>query len=414
MAIARRRTSKPLTTRPRRGRARRTETKRARRATRARKHVYFFGGGKAEGRSGMRDLLGGKGANLAEMAGLGLPVPPGFTISTDVCTHYYANQRNYPPDLRAHVDAHLARVEKIVGRRFGDPKNPLLVSVRSGARASMPGMMDTVLNLGLNDETVQGLIAASGNARFAWDSYRRFVQMYGDVVLGLKPEDKSQADPFEELLEARKHAGGARADTDLTADDLRELVAEFKALIRRRLNVAFPDDPHEQLWGAIGAVFGSWQNARAITYRKIYGIPDEWGTAVNVQAMVFGNLGDDCATGVAFTRDPATGDNVLYGDFLANAQGPASREGCVDRRGARPEHFRERAAPVARGDDAALLPAAEGDRPPARAALPRHAGPGIHDRTRAPVDAPDPHRQEDRACRGEDRRRPGARAADRP
>jgi pyruvate,orthophosphate dikinase len=315
MAVVRRKLRRPPT---------RTTAKGARRARaragRAPKYIYSFGDGKAEGRADMKNLLGGKGANLAEMAGLGLPVPPGFTISTDVCTYYYENGRRYPASLRADVAANLSRVETIVGRRFGDRDNPLLVSVRSGARASMPGMMDTVLNLGLNDETVQGLIKASQNPRFAWDSYRRFVQMYGDVVLGLKPEGNEQ-DPFEEILEAKKHARGVTADTDLSADDLRALVGEFKELIRRRLGMAFPSDPDEQLWGAIGAVFGSWQNARAITYRKLYNIPDDWGTAVNVQAMVFGNLGDDCATGVAFSRDPATGENTLYGDFLRNAQG---------------------------------------------------------------------------------------------
>jgi pyruvate,orthophosphate dikinase len=289
-------------------------------AARAARYVYFFGGGSADGRADMRNTLGGKGANLAEMASIGLPVPPGFTISTDVCSYYYDHGRQYPAVLRADVAKHLAKIEAAVGKRFGDPKNPLLVSVRSGARASMPGMMDTVLNLGLTPDTVQGLISASGNARFAWDSYRRFVQMYGDVVLGLKPEGKEQ-DPFEELLEKKKHARGVENDTDLSADDLRELADEFKTLIKKRLGIEFPNDPHEQLWGAIGAVFGSWQNARAITYRKMYGIPDDWGTAVNVQAMVFGNLGDDCATGVAFTRDPATGAHVFYGDFLRNAQG---------------------------------------------------------------------------------------------
>jgi pyruvate,orthophosphate dikinase len=301
-------------------RGRKTAT-RAATKRRAHKYVYFFGAGKAEGRASLRNLLGGKGANLAEMAGLGLPVPPGFTISTDVCTHYYANGRKYPGTLRAEVAKHLGRIENVVGRRFGDRDNPLLVSVRSGARASMPGMMDTVLNLGLNDDTVQGLITASSNPRFAWDSYRRFVQMYGDVVLGLKPEDQAQTDPFEDILERKKHARGVENDVDLTATDLQELVQEFKDLIHRRLNVRFPTDPEEQLWGAIGAVFGSWQNARANTYRKHYGIPDAWGTAVNVQAMVFGNLGDDCATGVAFSRDPATGEKMLYGDFLVNAQG---------------------------------------------------------------------------------------------
>jgi pyruvate,orthophosphate dikinase len=290
-------------------------------SARAVKYVYAFGGGRADGRAEMKNLLGGKGANLAEMAGMKLPVPPGFTITTDVCTYYYANRRTYPPVLKKQVAEHLARVESIVGRKFGDAQKPLLVSVRSGARASMPGMMDTVLNLGLNDQTVQALITDSNNERFAWDSYRRFVQMYGDVVLGLKPEDKKQADPFEEILEQKKHARGVTLDTQLTAADLRELVGEFKALIKAKLGLDFPNDPHEQLWGAIGAVFGSWQNARAITYRKLYSIPDAWGTAVNVQAMVFGNLGDDCATGVGFSRDPATGDRHFYGDFLVNAQG---------------------------------------------------------------------------------------------
>jgi len=288
---------------------------------RAHRYVYAFGAGRKDGRADMKDLLGGKGANLAEMARLDLPVPPGFTISTEICTYYYAHGRTYPPALRAQVSEALARVEKALGRRFGDPTNPLLVSVRSGARASMPGMMDTVLNLGLNDATVNGLIRQSGNPRFAYDSYRRFVQMYGDVVLGLKPETKDEADPFEVALEAKKRARGVSLDTELDADALRELVAEFKALIRVRTGVAVPDDPREQLWAAIGAVFGSWMNQRAIVYRKLNGIPDDWGTAVNVQAMVFGNMGMDSGTGVAFTRDAATGENVFYGEFLMNAQG---------------------------------------------------------------------------------------------
>ena len=287
----------------------------------ARKLVYAFGGGSAEGNAAMKDLLGGKGANLAEMAGLGLPVPPGFTISTEVCTYFYAHGRRYPPALRADVARHLRRIEQVVGTRFGDPANPLLVSVRSGARASMPGMMDTILNLGLNDATVEGLIALTGNARFAYDSYRRFVQMYGDVVLGLKPESKEEIDPFEEILAAKKRARGVTLDTELDAGDLRALVGEFKAAIRTRRGVEFPEDPEEQLWGAIGAVFGSWNNNRAIAYRKLNGIPESWGTAVNVQAMVFGNMGDDSGTGVAFTRDPATGENAFYGEFLMNAQG---------------------------------------------------------------------------------------------
>jgi pyruvate,orthophosphate dikinase len=292
-----------------------------RQGAKAPKYVYAFGGGRADGNAKMKELLGGKGANLHEMAGLGLPVPPGFTISTDVCTHFYANGRRYPSGLRDEATRQVKRVEAIVGRRFGDPTNPLLVSVRSGARASMPGMMDTVLNLGLNDETVQGLITLSGNERFAYDSYRRFVAMYGDVVLDLKPQSKTEIDPFEEILQRKKQARGVTLDVELTADDLRELVAEFKAAIRERKGLAFPEDPQEQLWGAIGAVFGSWMNERAIVYRKLNTIPESWGTAVNVQSMVFGNLGDDSGTGVAFTRDPATGENIFYGEFLMNAQG---------------------------------------------------------------------------------------------
>jgi pyruvate, orthophosphate dikinase len=286
-----------------------------------RRSVYAFGGGKADGRADMKELLGGKGANLGEMARLGLPVPPGFTISTEVCTYYYAHRHAYPPALKKQVSEALARVEKAVGKRFGDPEHPLLVSVRSGARASMPGMMDTILNLGLNDQTVEGLIRETGNPRFAYDSYRRFVQMYGDVVLGLKPETKEEEDPFEIALQEKKRERGVTLDTELDAEALRELVYEFKALIKMRRGVLFPDDPHEQLWGAIGAVFGSWNNDRAIVYRKLNDIPESWGTAVNVQSMVFGNMGADSGTGVAFTRDPATGENVFYGEFLMNAQG---------------------------------------------------------------------------------------------
>ncbi len=285
------------------------------------KYVYSFGDGKAEGKASMRELLGGKGAGLHEMTRIGAPVPPGFTITTDVCTYFYDHRRQYPKGLEGDVAAALARVEKILGRKFGDGENPLLVSVRSGARESMPGMMDTVLNLGLNDRTVEGLATRTGNPRFAYDSYRRFVQMYGDVVLGLKPVEKTERDPFEVILERKKEARHARFDTDLTANDLKELVGEFKAEIKKRLGKDFPDNPKEQLWGAIGAVFGSWNNDRAIAYRKHYRIPDAWGTAVNVQAMVFGNMGDNCATGVAFTRDPATGDKRFYGEFLVNAQG---------------------------------------------------------------------------------------------
>ncbi|OGQ77594.1 MAG: pyruvate, phosphate dikinase [Deltaproteobacteria bacterium RIFCSPLOWO2_12_FULL_57_22] len=288
---------------------------------RQKKHIYFFGGGKADGKASMRELLGGKGAGLHEMTRIGAPVPPGFTITTEVCTYYYAHGGQYPKGLDREVVTALKRVEKILERRFGDSENPLLVSVRSGARESMPGMMDTVLNLGLNDQTVQGLVARTQNPCFAYDSYRRFVQMYGDVVLGLKPSDKGERDPFEVILERKKKARGARFDTDLGAADLKELVAEFKAEIKARLGKEFPADPYEQLWSAIGAVFGSWNNARAIAYREHYHIPHTWWTAANVQAMVFGNMGENCATGVAFTRSPATGDKGTYGEFLVNAQG---------------------------------------------------------------------------------------------
>ena len=283
--------------------------------------VYLFGEGRADGAGEMKVLLGGKGAGLAEMVRIGIPVPPGFTISTEVCNYYYANGRKYPAGLEAEVRAGVAAVETMVGAKFGDPAMPLLVSVRSGARVSMPGMMDTVLNLGLDERAVRGLAERSGDARFAWDSYRRFVQMYGDVVLDLKPENKADRDPFELLLEARKEARRVQNDTELSARDLEDLVGEFKAEILRRTGRPFPDDPWEQLWGAIGAVFGSWENPRAVTYRKMYNIPSEWGTAVTVQAMVFGNQGDDCATGVAFTRDPSTGERRFFGEYLVNAQG---------------------------------------------------------------------------------------------
>jgi pyruvate, orthophosphate dikinase len=279
------------------------------------KWVYSFGADGAEGRADMRNLLGGKGANLAEMASLGLPVPAGFTITTEVCTYFYANNKTYPKDLENLCAAALTKVEKAVGRKFGDAANPLLVSVRSGARASMPGMMDTVLNLGLNDQTVEGLAKASGDKRFAYDSYRRFIQMYGQVVLGVEHH------LFEDVIEAKKLDSGINLDTQLKAEDWQEVIAEYKALVERELRKPFPQDPQEQLWGAIGAVFGSWMNQRAITYRRLHEIPADWGTAVNVQAMVFGNMGDDCATGVAFTRNPSTGTSEFYGEYLVNAQG---------------------------------------------------------------------------------------------
>jgi pyruvate,orthophosphate dikinase len=279
------------------------------------KWVYAFGNGAAEGRAEMRDLLGGKGANLAEMSNLGLPVPPGFTITTEVCTWYYDHDRTLPGDLAGQVDAALAEIGRIVGATFGDAANPLLVSVRSGARASMPGMMDTVLNLGLNDRTVEGLARLSGDPRFAYDSYRRFIQMYSDVVLGVAHHH------FEELLEAHKEARGLNLDTELNADDWKELVVAYKARVQEELGKPFPESVEEQLWGAIGAVFGSWRNPRANTYRRLHDIPESWGTAVNVQAMVFGNMGETSATGVAFTRDPSTGERAIYGEFLVNAQG---------------------------------------------------------------------------------------------
>ncbi len=279
------------------------------------KWVYSFGAGHNEGRADMRNLLGGKGANLAEMASIGLPVPPGFTITTEVCTAFYDNGKQYPGELKAQVRAALDVVEKAVGLVFGDATKPLLVSVRSGARVSMPGMMDTVLNLGLNDETVKGLEAASGDARFAWDSYRRFIQMYGAVVLGVDHHR------FEEILEAVKHEAFAAEDTALTATDWQRVVGGYKEMVAHETGKPFPMDPEEQMWGAIGAVFGSWMNPRANTYRRLHDIPANWGTAVNVQAMVFGNMGEDCATGVCFTRDPSTGENIFYGEYLVNAQG---------------------------------------------------------------------------------------------
>ena len=285
------------------------------------KYVYFFAANKAEGKAEMKNLLGGKGANLAEMCNLGVPVPPGFTISTEVCTAYYENNRQYPEGLEEEVKAALAKVEEEQGKKFGDPSNPLLFSVRSGARVSMPGMMDTVLNLGINEEITEGLAKLSGNPRFAWDSFRRFVQMYGDVVLDLKPVNKEDEDPFEVIIEKKKKDRGVELDTHLTTEDLKELVNEFKAAIKEKTGKDFPEDPMEQLWGAVGAVFGSWMNDRAIRYRQLNEIPSEWGTAVNVQSMVFGNMGDDCATGVAFTRDPATGKKIFYGEYLVNAQG---------------------------------------------------------------------------------------------
>jgi len=286
-----------------------------------RKLVYFFGDGKANGTAKLKDLLGGKGANLAEMTNLGIPVPAGFTISTDVCTFYYKNGQRYPEELKQEVAKALEGIEGAMDAKFGDKDNPLLVSVRSGARVSMPGMMDTVLNLGLNDVTVKGIIKQTKNERFAYDAYRRFVQMYGDVVLGLKPQGKDEHDPFEIIMDKIKEKKGVKLDLELETDDLKELVSLYKKEIKKKTGKDFPEDPMKQLWGAIGAVFGSWNNERAIAYRQINNIPSEWGTAVNVQAMVYGNMGDTSGTGVAFTRDPASGDNKFYGEYLINAQG---------------------------------------------------------------------------------------------
>jgi pyruvate, orthophosphate dikinase len=288
------------------------------------KYVYYFGDGHADGSGKMKPLLGGKGANLAEMTRIGLPVPPGFTITTEVCTYFYEHDRSYPPQLKAEVETALRKVEQSVGKKLGDKERPLLVSVRSGARDSMPGMMDTILNLGMNDEVVEVVAKKTGNARFAWDSYRRFLQMYGDVVMGVQKREGEDHEPFEAAIEHLKDERYGKhdfPDVRLTVGDLKELVKRFKALIKERTGKSFPQGAHEQLWGAIGAVFGSWMNDRAIVYRRKYGIPHDWGTAVNVQTMVFGNMGDSSATGVAFTRDPASGEKVFYGEYLINAQG---------------------------------------------------------------------------------------------
>ncbi len=300
--------------------ATRKKTPRKKQHSRTKKYVYAFGA-KTDGNANMRELLGGKGANLAEMASIGLPVPPGFTISTEVCTYFYDHNRRYPASLKKEVVAAIRKIESQLGKRFGARQAPLLVSVRSGARDSMPGMMDTILNLGLNDETVEGLAEVSGNPRFAWDCYRRFIQMYGDVVMGVQARSEEEEEPFHGVLEQLKKSAGVGDDSELTTGDLRVLVKRYKALIARRTKSAFPQDVMDQLWGAVGAVFGSWKNERAILYRQQYGIPAEWGTAVNVQAMVFGNAGDTSATGVAFTRDPANGEKIFYGEYLINAQG---------------------------------------------------------------------------------------------
>ncbi|HCL81590.1 MAG TPA: pyruvate, phosphate dikinase, partial [Nitrospiraceae bacterium] len=295
-------------------------------SAKSRKYVYFFGGGKADGKSEMKNLLGGKGANLAEMVNLGIPVPPGFTITTEVCTLYYKNNKKYPGELNPQIDAAMSKVEKIMGKKFGDPVNPLLVSVRSGARSSMPGMMETVLNVGLTTKTIPALIKKTNNDRLVYDAYRRLLMMYSDVVMekaaGIDPaEGNAIRHKLEHAMEVLKKDKGYKSDTDLTVDDLKILCDEFKVIIKHTLGKKFPDDPQEQLMGGIGAVFQSWMGKRAISYRRIEKIPDDWGTAVNVQSMVFGNTGDNSATGVAFTRNPATGENMFFGEWLSNAQG---------------------------------------------------------------------------------------------
>ena len=349
------------------------------------KYVYRFGAGSAEGRAEMKNLLGGKGANLAEMSNLGLPVPPGFTITTEVCTSYYANGKKLPEGLHADVEAAVARIGEVVGAGLGDAKNPLLVSVRSGSRASMPGMMDTILNLGLNDETVEGLAERSGNRRFAYDSYRRFIQMYSNVVLDVKHHD------FEEILEHYKHQNGHDLDTDLGAEDWQTVIGHYKAMVQERLGRPFPQDIGEQLWGAIGAVFDSWNNPRAIKYRQLNNLPESWGTAVNVQAMVFGNRGETSATGVAFTRNPATGDPRLLRRI--------SRQRAGRRRGGRHPHaaghYRSRAdrkrqrQALARNHHAGGVRRVQRHLPYAGTALPRHAGRRVHHPGRQALDAPD-------------------------
>ena len=361
------------------------------------KRVYTFGNKQAEGNGKMRELLGGKGANLAEMNLVGIPVPPGFTITTEVCTEYYQHgKEEIIKMIKPEVEAAMKGVEKNMGMEFGSSSNPLLLSVRSGARASMPGMMDTILNLGLNDEAVEGLAKKTGNARFAWDSYRRFVQMYGDVVLDMKPQSKEDVDPFEEIIDAIKEEKKVKNDTELTTDDLKELVVRFKAAIKKNTGKDFPTNPWEQLWGAICAVFSSWMNERAILYRKLNNIPAEWGTAVNVQAMVFGNMGETSATGRRYGRRhfqrriPRQRSGRRRGSRYPHAAGDHHRGLAPLGRTAR--HFRERTGaqvPVARRGDACRLQGAERNPATSRRLLQGYAGPRVHDPERQAVDAPD-------------------------
>src|SRR2546430_5092707 len=316
---------------PAKPRARSTLSKSAPKKSSKTKYVYYLGDGRADGTGKMKPLLGAKGANLPEMTRIGLPVPRGFTITTEVCSYFYAHNRSYPPQLKAEVQTALAKVEKSVGKKLGDKERPLLVSVRSGARDSMPGMMDTILNLGMNDKVVEIVAKKTGNARFAWDSYRRFLQMYGDVVMGVQKRPGEDDEPFESVIEHLKDQRYGKhdfPDVRLTVADLKALVKRFKMLIKERTGKSFPQDPKEQMWGSISAAFGSWMNDRAIGYRREYGIPHDWGTAVNVQTMVFGNTGESSATGVAFTRDPASGEKDFYGEYLINAQSEDVLAGC--------------------------------------------------------------------------------------
>ena len=367
------------------------------------KRVYTFGNGHAEGKADMRNLLGGKGANLAEMNLIGVPVPPGFTITTEVCNEYFEmGKEKVVALLKEDVEKSIRHIESLMNSTFGDVQNPLLVSVRSGARASMPGMMDTILNLGLNDEVVEGLACKTGNTRFAWDSYRRFVQMYGDVVLGMKPANKDDIDPFEEIIEDVKAEKGVKLDNELETGDLKELVARFKAAVKAKTGQDFPSNAYEQLWGAICAVFDSWMNERAIIYRKMEGIPAEWGTAVNVQAMVFGNMGNTSATGVCFSRDAATGEDLFNGEYLINAQGEDVVAGIrtpqqITKIGS--QRWADLAG-IPEEERQAKYPSMEEE------PLQGHAGHGVHRAGREIVVLADPQRQAHRRGHGENRHGP--------
>ena len=374
------------------------------------KRVYTFGNGKAEGRADMRNLLGGKGANLAEMNLIGVPVPPGFTITTDVCNEYFEKGKDdVVALLKDDVAKAVSHIENLMNSKFGDVDNPLLVSVRSGARASMPGMMDTILNLGLNDDVVEGLAKKTGNERFAYDSYRRFVQMYGDVVLGMKPVNKEDIDPFEAIIQKVKAQRGITLDNEMNVDELKQLVKLFKTAIKEQTGKDFPTDPMEQLWGAICAVFDSWMNERAILYRKMEGIPAEWGTAVTVMAMVFGNMGNTSATGVCFSRDAATGENIFNGEYLVNAQGEDVVAGIRTPQQITKEGSRRWATQQGIDESvrASKYPSMEEAMPEifahqAGEPLSRHAGHGVHRAGRQAVVLADPKRQAHRYGHGED------------